>query len=403
MLIRKNYNKFIKKWKHNLPNKHFLFDYKNFCSDLLYQKEEIVIEITNLLKKNIELWAKEKSEIYKKLDGIICKENLLEKEKWFVKELSNESKQMKTSGSTTSIPFNYLRWDVFLDLLECENHYDLILDEFNIKNNFNLFYFFNNPSYDRKSDFTVKNSPKNFMECHGKKRNVTSHYVNFNELQKSHPDYYKKILDYCIKNKINVIFCPGSVTNSLRYHIKKNNIKDKICNLLSNSYEEILNKDIDYLLNNNLIDNVCDHMRCWDGGSTFFTCKYKTYHLLDNLSWCYEYDQKLISIDYFSLPSPFVNYWNGDYCKIGNNYKRCKCGRLYRPFEFLKSRPFSIKGKSVNDINNILLSLNIKGIKQIRCSEKVVTIICSIPIPENKQQDLAKSFENLNFNFVLEN
>ena len=42
-------------------------------------------------------------------------------------------------------------------------------------------------------------------------------------------------------------------------------------------------------------------MRCWDGGATFLTCKDNNYHVLDNLSYCYEKENKLISTDYFSF------------------------------------------------------------------------------------------------------
>jgi hypothetical protein len=399
--LTNEYNKFIKKWQKNLPNKQVLTDYIPLCSNLLYQKEDLVTDVLEILIKNIKIWAQLKSKVYKN-EEIVSKDNLLEKQKWFVEELENESKKMRTSGSTTSVPFYYLRWDKFLYFIECENHYDLILDEFDIKNNFNLLYFFNNNSYNKNKNFSVKIMPKNFMECHGQKRNATCHYVNFNLLQKSYPTYYKKILNYCVDKKIDVIFCPGSVTNSLCHHIRKFKLNDKICSLLSNSYEEILHKDISYLLSNNLVDNICNHMRCWDGGATFFTCKYDNYHLLDNLSWCYEYEKKLISTDYFSFPSPFVNYWNGDFCEIEKNYKRCQCGRLYRPFKFLRSRPFAVKGNSIKDISDKLLILGIEDIKQIKCMENSITLITSKPISEDKKEKVKEKFK-IKFNFILEN
>jgi hypothetical protein len=400
--IESEYIKFIKKWKNKSPNKQVLIDYKKICKKLLYQKEEIVVEITKMLQSNISLWAKKNSNIYNKIDGIISKEDLLEKDDWYVPEFKNESCPMRTSGSTTSIPFHYLRWNKFLNFIECENHYDLVLDEFDIKNNFNLLFFFDNNNYNIKKNITIKKNPKSFMEKHGLKRDVVVHYVNFRSLQRSSQSFYKTILSRCLSHKIDVIFCPGSVTNSLCNYIKKNNINNKVCNLLSNSYEEILKSDVDYLNNNNLVDNICNHMRCWDGGATFFTCKYNTYHLLDNLSWCEEYENKLISTDYFSLPSPFVNYWNGDYCEIKNDYKRCDCGRLYRPFKFLRSRPFSVKGYAINEIYNKLKSLNINKVKQIKCYYNDIVVICDDDVEFEKKQILKKEFEKINFLFIKE-
>jgi phenylacetate-coenzyme A ligase PaaK-like adenylate-forming protein len=143
-------------------------------------------------------------------------------------------------------------------------------------------------------------------------------------------------------------------------------------------------------------------MRCWDGGATFFTCKYNTYHLLDNLSWCDEYENKLISTDYFSFPSPFVNYWNGDYCEIKSNYKRCECGRLYRPFKFLQSRPFAIKGYIVHDIYNNLIKLEINSIKQIKCDYNNIIIISNKEIELEKKNIMKKQFEKINFKFIVE-
>ena len=92
------------------------------------------------------------------------------------------------------------------------------------------------------------------------------------------------------------------------------------------------------------IDSSSWRRSCFWSFSILFTCKEKTYHLCDNLSWSEEIDGKLITTDYFSLPSPFIKYWNGDLCKIFDKYRRCECGRLFRNFEFVESRPFSLKG-----------------------------------------------------------
>ena len=149
-------------------------------------------------------------------------------------------------------------------------------------------------------------------------------------------------------------------------------------------------------------DHVCDHMRCWDGGATFFTCKYKNYHLLDNLSWCEEADGKLISTDYFSIPSPFVRYWNGDMCSISKSYKRCECGRLYREFEFLENRPFSMKGTCLQDLKCRIAKINSKCIKQVRCGLNTIDIISSEEIPEGQRGEISKITDIFEFRFIVE-
>ena len=396
------YAQFIKKWKNKVPSVDLLYDYKKICSNLLYEKEEIVLKVIEILKNNISAWSAIHSEPYKFNKNYYTKEDLLNKKNWYVGKMQSESSTMKTSGSTTSNPFYYLRWNNFFHLIECENHYDLILNEFNIKNNFNLLYFFDNNIYEKNKKITIKNGSKNFMECHGTKRKSTIHYVNFKKLQNSTKYFYKFLIEYAIYNKIDVIFCPGSVTNSICHYIKKYEVKNKICSLLSNSYEEILKNDVEFLIKNNLVDNVCDHMRCWDGGATFFTCKYKTYHLLDNLSLCYEIENKLISTDYFSFPSPFVNYWNGDYCEIKDKYERCECGRLYRSFKLLRSRPFAVKGYVINDIYHKLISMNVNTVKQIKCDFENVIIISKKQIETENKKSLIKQFEKVKFKFIVE-
>ena len=171
--------------------------------------------------------------------------------------------------------------------------------------------------------------------------------------------------------------------------------------MLSNSNERLLPSDASFLLEG-YVKNICDHMRCWDGGATFITCKNKRYHLLDNLSWCEEVEGMLVSTDYFSLPSPFVNYWNGDFCSIVDRYNRCSCGRLYRDFKFLENRPFSLKGKSMSEIKKVITSLKLNNIKEIRCSIDSIEILSNSTIVENHQNHIRSNFPMFNFKFLVE-
>ena len=410
MLIYNNsveIKKFLYKWKNNNFGKQILYDYKKICSKILYENEELLLETSTLLKNNIINWAKN----YSKVDfdkAYISKQDLIKKEDWYVENILHESDNMRTSG-TTSNRFSYLRWRPFLYFIEAENHYDLILNEFKLPSKIKMLYFFNINGNYKRLDFNNKavvlESFYNFLEKHGTTREVETYYVNFELLKKDPGHFFDDFFKFLDKESIDVLFISGPDVNLLNHFIVKNNFKNKLCKLLSNSYEKVLKKDLDYLLNNNYIDSYCDHMRCWDGGATFFTCSYRNYHLMDNISWCEEKEGKLVSTDYFSLPSPFLNYWNGDLCEIKNEYSRCECGRLFRPFKFIENRPFLLKGYSINEIIKIIKENNFK-ISQVRCSLENPTnvdIICLDEISEDLKNKLMNKFENLNFKFYLVN
>lgn len=393
--------RFIDRWKNNsTPSKEILQEYKPFCLDLMYEDEELILETTRILRNNIEMWAKEKSPIYKNNDGFISKENLLDKSTWYVNSVLGESMHMATSGSTTGSPFHYLRWEPFLYFIEAENHYDLIMDEFGIKNNPDVVYFFNTSRYDDNEALTISPDSDNFMEHHGLKRRANVHYVNFRMFKNDKDYFFKQFFEHLRNSEVDVIFAPGPSINTMCHYLK-NEPKFKICKLLSNSNEKIMNEDASMLMDGYL-ENVCDHMRCWDGGATFFTCKYNNYHILDNLSWCESVDGKMVSTDYFSLPSPFVRYWNGDFCQISDTYQRCDCGRLYRDFEFLENRPFSIKGRSILEIKATLDSMKIRNIKQVRCSTDSVEVVSYSPILDDQKKLLQEKYR-FNFRFTVEN
>jgi hypothetical protein len=391
---------FIKKWGPTYSaDASVLFDYKSICKNLLYEDEELVIEVIKILLINIELWATKESPIYSTLldKDFVEKKDLLVKEEWFVKKVISRS--MKTSGSTTGESFGYLRWEEFLYFIECENHYDLVLDEFNINNNPNILFFID-IGIKIKNTIEVKNDSKNFMEHHGLSRKANVHYINFDQFRENRNNFFKKLISHIKNNKIDVILATGPNINSLCNYIKQNEIDIKLASLLSNTNEKLLPSTISYIKENNLFDSICDHMRCWDGGATFFTCRDENYHLMDNLSWCIEKDNKLISTDYFSLASPFVNYWNGDLCKIDNNYKRCDCGRLYRDFEFLENRPFLIKGRNIIRIKEELSRFN--SIKEVRCSKNYLELVSNEEIGLSNQKTIETIINKL-LNNVEEN
>ena len=399
----KTINEFIQKWtKKDLPSKQVLYDYKSFCKNLLYYDESIVNQVVDILKKNIILWADQNCSIYKNPSDYIDKDSLVKIDFWYVKSLKNEFRRMSTSGSTSGSPFSYLAWDPFFEFIEAENHYDLILNEFNIKNNPQILCFFGN-NFDAMGKFIyATEETNNFLHKHGISRKPTVHHVNLKHYRENQEGFFIYLFKYIKENKFDVFFAPGPEINSLCHYIRKFNYRGKIANLLSNSNAMLLQDDVDFLLNGNYVDNICDHMRCWDGGATFFTCKDKNYHLCDNLSWSEEIEGKLISTDYFSLPSPFIKYWNGDLCKIKNKYERCECGRLYRDFEFIESRPFSLKGISFQIYKKKIINAGISSLKQIKCSSNQVQVVTNEELSENKKEKIKKILHKFNIQFVVE-
>lgn len=397
-----NIKEFIHRWRStSLPNKDMLREYMPLCSSLMLQDEELVREATNLLRKNIEEWARANSPVYLSTDGILSKENLIDKGRWYVDSMKAESQPMATSGSTTGTPFEYLRWEPFLYPIEADNHYDMIMDEFEVPERPKVVYFFNTAMYDQSLDMTVRDDSMNFMEHHGLKRRAEVHYPNFKRFQEDRDKFLGRLMFYFLENKPDVIFAPGPTINAICSKMKKVYKKiHKVFGLVSNSNERLLPSDASFLMMG-YARKVCDHMRCWDGGAGFWTCRHGTYHLMDNLSWCEEYDGKLVSTDYFSLPSPFVRYWNGDFCRIADTYKRCDCGRLYRDFEFMESRPFSVKGRSILDIRATISGLGIKGLKRVTCSSDHIIITSSVEVPESKKQ-IIRSKHGLEFKFLVE-
>lgn len=394
---------FLKKWKsQKLPCKDILYDYKSICTNLLFEDEDLVIQTVDLLKTNIYLWAKENSKIYKNLDGIVTKKELDNKKEWYVNSLKREVGYMRTSGSTTGEPFIYLRWEPFLYFIEGTNHYDLIANEFNISKTPNILYFFNTMNVKEGECIFVKENSDNFMEHHGIERKAITHFPNYTMQQENENDFFAYLLDYIKKVNFDIIFAPGPNINSLCNYVKKFKFTGKLCSLLSNSNEMLLSTDAKFLLSNKLVDNICDHMRCWDGGASFFTCKDKNYHLLDNLSWCEEIDKKLISTCYFSLPSPFVRFWNGDLCRIQDKYQRCDCGRLYRDFEFLENRPFSVKGNSLKQYRQQILDKGIQNLKQLRCNQDRIEIISNKELLAEDKKYIQELLSKFKLYFLIE-
>lgn len=394
---------FVSRWSNfPSPNKDIPREYMPLCGGLMHEDEELVRDVVSILRRNITMWAMNHSPVYASSgDSILSKEDLSDKSQWYVDSMLAETQPMATSGSTTGTPFEYLRWEPFLYPIEADNHYDMIMDEFLVPERPKVMYFFNTGMYDHSLDVTIRGDSRNFMEHHGLKRRAEVHYPNFIRFQRERDGFLGRLIYHIIEHKIDVMLAPGPTINALCSKMKKilPRIK-RLFGLVSNTNERLLPSDASFLMMG-YAGGVCDHMRCWDGGAGFWTCRHGTYHLMDNLSWCEEEGGKMISTDYFSLPCPFVRYWNGDFCRITDTYTRCECGRLYRDFEFMQSRPFSVKGRSILEIRNTIFGLGIKGVKRVSCSSDCILVTTSVEVPEAKRQ-IIKNKHGLEFKFLVE-
>lgn len=377
----------------------YLDEYVSVCDDLLYKNPEEIKSQTDILRKKITDWAMQNSQVYRDCyvpNKIFTKNDLLDKEKWYVSFLKEHSSHVGTSGSTTGEPFSYAIYKRYASFLMNEQHWSLILKEFNlydVKINICILYYFKHTGtvFSNNNDFVVSNHDvSNQSQYNHGSQKYSIDYINFTKFQNVNNGWYDELFKYFDKTKIDVIISTGPIINQICREIKNRNYNKKICNLLSHSNEFPRISDFNFLKNNGNIDYYCDHMRCWDGGASFFTCKHSTYHLLDCVTYHDCIDNKLITTDYFSLTAPFVNYWNGDLCEIGDKYQLCECGRYYRPFKMLENRPFALKGPTkLTEIKQQIKELNFRNkIDQVQFENLSVNLYTNSELSDDEKKIL---------------
>lgn len=387
-----------------MNSEELLDNYINVANTLLYQDEATLKSYQDVLQKNIVDWAIEHSNVYKTLyqpDRIFTKDDLLDKDNWYVSRLKDNSGISSTSGSTTGDPFSYAIYNRYARFLIDDQHWSLILKEFGLNDHrikITILYYFKDTLSVFPDDTFVRSDhavSSQFQYNHGS-RDCSVDYINFKDFGSTY--WYEQLFNYLSETKIDIIISTGPIINQLCEEIRQRKYSKKLCYLLSHSNEFPLTRDFDFLQGRRLIDYHCDHMRCWDGGATFFTCKFGTYHLLDNITYHQSIDNKLVTTDYFSLAAPFVNYWNGDICSIGNEYLRCECGRLYRPFKMLENRPFALKGSTkLTSIKQQISQLSFKGdLVQVQFENLSVMISSSRPLETSEKdqlQDILREYQ----------
>jgi hypothetical protein len=325
--------------------------YKLFCKSLMYQDPKVISLVVSKLCKGIENYSKNHSKIYQdhSEEKIYDRRNII-KDDWIVKSLSSDRMvKHNTSGSTTGEPFSFYCDKKHWSYIQKNCEFDLIRKEYNLFNKelkiLNLIKHPNNPKVKNFYLRTENHRPINMFSSFGAEKFET-YFINWDNYMVNPEDWHKKLFGFLDSAPFfDIVLSSGPVINILNRHIKKYEFSKSFAYLLSHTTEFPRTEDFHFLKNNGNITHYCDHMRCWDGGASFFTCKFGTYHLNDNFAWVTQgSDNKLISTDYFNIAAPFINYWNGDRCKIENDYRKCECGRWYRPFKMIQNRPFALKG-----------------------------------------------------------
>lgn len=377
---------------------------KNSVNDLMYQNPDTIKRVCLEMKSNIENYAKENCKVYESLDPsfVYTRQQLSDKDYWVSKSLpSKRIINQSTSGSTSGEPFGYYNDKKYFDFIQRNSEFDLILKEYDLYNKplkiLNLFNHSNNP---KVNNFFLEshNYSKRKFHNYGAS-DATTYFINFDSYISHSDSWHSQLLEFLSEYEFDIVLSSGPVINRIAEYIKKHDFKKHFCYLLSHTSEFPILRDFEFLKSNGNISYNCDHMRCWDGGASFFTCKNGTYHLNDNFAWVIEGpDNKMISTDYFNLASPFINYWNGDLCEIDSEYRKCSCGRYYRPFKMLQNRPFALKGTTkLTAIKEQISQLSFKrDLIQVQFENLRVSIVSSRKLEDNekdKLQNILKEYE----------
>lgn len=372
---------------------------------LQYQDGAFITEVCDYLKEQLITHARTHSPIYKSRRKAIDKSELQNKKPWYVSGWNAAASQ--TGGSTTGERFQYLRWaDVYLNI-EGDIHYKAILQEFGLERPINILYLMLDRLDDRQNDTLARvYTTQNVLISHGMRQHATIHEIVRNRLY--YTDYfgfYERILQYISENDIDIILAPGYTIEALAWNTRRLCHTAPICKLLSNTGSKVNRQTLDLLTKRGNIENWCDHMRCWDGGVTFFTCKHHTTHLLDGLAWAYaDPKQRLLSYDFYSLPAPFVNYWNGDFATVGKEYQKCKCGRSYRPFTIDRTRTIALNSINSSHIRNVMQTMPelATRIKRNEGSAHFMRLFTESAFSAEDRQRIRKALPNFEINFIVE-
>lgn len=346
--------------------------------DLQYNLEKILDFRTKQYRSICDFWN---------IDESMDKNSLFKKK-------DSDYIEISTSGSTAK-PFRYRVWRPAYNRIEIDLHYLYILREYGI-NNKNLSILkvspyrgqdFNPIVWKSKKFYFRQFKPKqeNYWYSHGSKNASCSHFLYKIEDVR---EFCEFLIEFCSNSKFDVFLSSFSFISILISVFSKSY---KLFNLISNTCESVVESELSDVYK--ICDNFCDHMRCWDGGMTFMTCRYGVRHILDYLSYVEEIDSKLISSDFFNLSMSFVNYWNGDLGSIENEWKKCLCGRYYRNFKLSGCKKSFWFGDqrvmSSIDLYDVVSKMNCMS--QAICFDDRVEIITTSKLDNKNKEYLIKN------------
>lgn len=382
------------------------FYIKNILPDILFQKPDIIESIKANLTEGISTYASQSSAAYQSLipkpDQIFSRVDFDDAPEAWVSSSISSALLLKqhTSGSSTGKPFGYFNHSKYFSTVQDLAEFSIIRKEFRLPIDnlkvLSLIQWPGAPKFDNFSLETKNLNKGNMFNSFGANSFETS-FINFSDYQNDPSKWHEKLFDFLDGKYFDVVLSSGSIINLLTNYIKEFNFNKNFCHLLSHSTDPVKPEDFTFLKQNGNINHFCDHMRCWDGGATFFTCEHGTYHLHEGVANVRQgSNNELISTCFTNVASPFVNYHNGDYCKLSNDYKLCSCGRYYRPFEFLESRPFAIKGvDSINSLRNKIETLDFaRLITQVQFHRGSVMVHSKILLSEAQRIEVQNKISN---------
>lgn len=301
-----------------------------------------------------------------------------------------------TSG-TTRERFKYRIINKVYDKIERDCHYLHILEEFE-KYPEEIVYFVQD-GLALEHPIIQKIYTDNLFMTHGYGRERPVYVIKRNrKYLEDYWGYWRDLLSIFANMRIEVMIIDGNGIAEILQAMKHFGSFSFVSSLVSCTANKTNIQYLDQLKSEKCIDNYCDHMRCWDGGVTFFTCKFGVRHVLEHLSYPIVKDGKLISKDYFALENPFWNYWNGDYAEINQEYKRCDCGRLYRSFEIKRCREIWLEGANSQELNDIFR--NIVGVIRINQLSNYLRVFCDQDINVETKKSVQQQLPNFILDFI---
>lgn len=404
-----------------------LMAYLGVCKNLTRTEPQLIERAQEALSRLVMNYAKIHSPIYndKIIDTYgnlkdlssqfhINKSDLEDKSLWYVPD--SDSTENSTSG-TTGPKFRYQIWNPFYTPIEKEHHYRLVLEEFDLKSP-RVLHMVSGLSVPDSvtlrygaavirmaSSHRIKNYVQRLHCSHG---GDSADYWHIDFSEKAYlnvKDYCGYVVEFLESNQIDVLLASGGLIELLTTFLisDENHAFPRLGKLISNTGDRVNSDTLAFLVETGVFDQSCDHMRCWDGGAGFFTCKHGTYHLNEELSYIYTKDGEMATIDFFNYASPFINYMNGDKIEIDSEWKCCDCGRWYRPFRMLNRRSRGIRNAQGDYYDSQKLYQYLRDTYQVQFAslqDNLITIEESLLSEDIKKQivyDLAKDHIAVNY------